>query len=38
VLGDAHNLIKIFSIISDENGKKKDENNKDKEKVETEHK
>jgi hypothetical protein len=38
VLGDAHNLIKIFSIISDENCKKKDENNKDKEKVETEHK
>ena len=38
VLGDAHNLVKIFSIISDENCKKKDENNKDKEKVETEHK
>lgn len=38
VLGDAHNLIKIFSIISDENDKKKDENNKDKEKVEIEHK
>ena len=35
VLGDAHNLIKIFSIISDEKDKKKEDENKiDKEKVE----